>query len=110
MRYKRLLVLCVLLAAVLYALPQPDSDKTARLVQSGLAAMSRGEYQQALDYIDQALKADPKNAELYRLKGQLLETLKCPREAITAWKSCLANTRNDTLIREAKQHIDNLQE
>ena len=78
-------------------------------LEMAAAAMKAGLFREALVHVDVAQAQDRTNAEVYRLKALLHETIDEPNKAVQAWQSCLENTQDNALINEAKVHIQSLQ-
>ena len=56
-----------------------------KLIQDGIQAYKQGDYQKAMDTFNQAVDADPKNAEAHFFKGNCLALLGKKQEAIAEY-------------------------
>ena len=72
------------------------------------AALKAGMYKEALRHVTDAQTKEPKNSDVYRMKGLLHETIDEPEKALKAWKSCLEFSETKEMKNEAKIHIQNL--
>lgn len=92
--------------------PPPSHQNSVEVldhyIQSGIKAMNNNNYPQALKWIDRALIRQSSNAELYRLKAQILEMMGEYKEAIKAWNACSKVTKDKNLKQEAALHIKRL--
>ena len=75
-----------------------------------ISAMEIGLFDESLKQLNKALKTDPKNAQLYKLKALLYEALKDNENAIISWNKCIKYSKNKDMINEAKIHLDHLNE
>lgn len=93
--------------------PQPSQNIIGKVeldhyIQSGIEALKQKNYSQALEWIDRALPQQSTNAELYRLKAQILEMMEEYKEALKAWETCSRLARDIKLKQEAALHIKRL--
>ena len=75
-----------------------------------ISAMEIGLFDESLKQLNKALKTDPTNAQIYKLKGLLYEALKDNENAIISWNKCIKYSKNKDMINEAKIHLDYLNE
>ena len=75
-----------------------------------ISAMEIGLFDESLKQLNKALKTDPTNAQIYKLKALLYEALKDNENAIISWNKCIKYSKNKDMINEAKIHLDYLNE
>ena len=75
-----------------------------------ISAMEIGLFDESLKQLNKALKTDPTNAQIYKLKALLYEALKDNENAIISWNKCIEYSKNKDMINEAKIHLDYLNE
>ena len=75
-----------------------------------ISAMEIGLFDESLKQLNKALKTDPTNAQIYKLKALLYEALKNNENAIISWNKCIKYSKNKDMINEAKIHLDYLNE
>ena len=75
-----------------------------------ISAMEIGLFDESLKQLNKALKTDPTNAQIYKLKALLYEALKDNKNAIISWNKCIKYSKSKDMINEAKIHLDYLNE
>ena len=75
-----------------------------------ISAMEIGLFDESLKQLNKALKTDPTNAQIYKLKALLYEALKDNENAIISWNKCIKHSKNKDMINEAMIHLDYLNE
>ena len=75
-----------------------------------ISAMEIGLFDESLKQLNKALKTDPTNAQIYKLKALLYEALKDNENAIISWNQCIKYSKNKDMSDEAKIHLDYLNE
>lgn len=75
-----------------------------------ISAMEIGLFDESLKQLNKALKTDPTNAQIYKLKALLYEAIKDNENAIISWNKCIKYSKNKDMINEAKIHLDYLNE
>ena len=75
-----------------------------------ISAMEIGLFDESLKQLNKALKTDPTNAQIYKLKALLYEALNDRENAIISWNKCIKYSKNKDMINEAKIHLDYLNE
>ena len=75
-----------------------------------ISAMEIGLFDESLEQLNKALKTDPTNAQIYKLKALLYEAIKDNENAIISWNKCIKYSKNKDMINEAKIHLDYLNE
>ena len=75
-----------------------------------ISAMEIGLFDESLKQLNKALKTDPTNAQIYKLKALLYEALKDNENAIISWNKCIKYSKNRDMINEAKIHLEYLNE
>lgn len=93
-----------------FASAQESTKSDDKALEKGISLVNEEKYEEALPFINEAISADKENAELYRLLGQILEMLDETEEAIEAWTLCLTLTEDEELEKEAKLHLEALEE
>ena len=58
--------------------------------------------------LNNALKNEPKNAQIYKLKALLYEALLEDENSILAWKDCIRYAQDQEIINEANIHLEYL--
>tara|TARA_B100000427_G_C15493604_1_gene588779 strand:- start:403 stop:708 length:306 start_codon:yes stop_codon:yes gene_type:complete len=81
-----------------------DSD----LLTKAILAIKNGDYKEALIHVNKAQNTNQKNPDLYRLEALIYEMLDKPIKAKIAWKKCLRYSKDKSMNREAKIHIQSL--
>tara|TARA_B100001564_G_C20662447_1_gene682199 strand:- start:705 stop:1037 length:333 start_codon:yes stop_codon:yes gene_type:complete len=75
-----------------------------------ISAMEIGLFDESLEQLNKALKTDPTNAQIYKLKALLYEAINDNDNAIISWNECIKYSKNKNLTNEAKIHLDYLNE
>ena len=75
-----------------------------------ISAMEIGLFDESLKQLNKALKTDPTNAQIYKLKALLYEALKDNENAIISWNKCIKYSKDKDMTNEAKIHLDYLNE
>ena len=75
-----------------------------------ISAMEIGLFDESLKQLKKASKKDPTNAQIYKLKALLYEALNDNENAIISWNKCIKYSKNKDMIKEAKIHLDYLNE
>ena len=75
-----------------------------------ISAMEIGLFDESLKQLDKALKKDPTNAQIFKLKALLYEALNDNENAIISWNKCIKYSKDRSMINEAKIHLDYLNE
>ena len=60
------------------------------------------------EFFNNALKNEPQNAQIYKLKALLYEVLSEDENSILAWKDCIRYAKNQDIINEANIHLEYL--
>ena len=77
-------------------------------LKRAISAMEIGLFEESLNQIDYALKDDPKNAQVHKLRALLYEALEKKEKAIKAWNDCIRYSKDESMIQEAKIHLNHL--
>ena len=72
------------------------------------SALRAGMFQEALIHISESVAKNPKNPEVYKVKGLLHEALDEKKDAIISWEKCIKYSKNKRLKKEAQVHLKNL--
>ena len=75
-----------------------------------ISAMEIGLFDESLEQLNKALKTDPTNAQIFKLKALLYEALNDNKNAIISWNKCIKYSKDKNMINEAKIHLDYLNE
>tara|TARA_B100000609_G_C16886160_1_gene267305 strand:+ start:192 stop:524 length:333 start_codon:yes stop_codon:yes gene_type:complete len=79
-------------------------------LQRALSAMEIGLFDESLEQLNKALKTDPTNAQIFKLKALLYEALNDNENAIISWDKCIKYSKDKNMTKEAKIHLDYLNE
>ena len=77
-------------------------------LKRAISAMEVGLFEESLKQLNNALKNEPKNAQLYKLKALLYEALSEDENSILAWKDCIRYAKDQEIINEANVHLEYL--
>ena len=75
-----------------------------------ISAMEIGLFDESLEQLNKALKIDPTNAQIFKLKALLYEALNDNQNAIISWNKCIKYSKDKNMINEAKIHLNYLNE
>ena len=75
-----------------------------------ISAMEIGLFDESLEQLNKALKTDPSNAQIFKLKALLYEALNDNENAIISWNKCIKYSKDKNMTNEAKIHLDYLNE
>ena len=75
-----------------------------------ISAMEIGLFDESLKQLNKALKIDPTNAQIFKLKALLYEALSDNENAIISWNKCIKYSKDKNITNEAKIHLDYLNE
>ena len=99
----KLLTLMFLLTSSSSLLGQADN-----YLKRAISAMEVGLFEESLKQLNNALKNEPQNAQIYKLKALLYEALSEDENSILAWKNCIRYAKNQEIISEANIHLEYL--
>ena len=77
-------------------------------LKRAISAMEVGLFEESLKQLNNALKNEPQNAQIYKLKALLYEALSEDENSILAWKDCIRYAKNQDIINEANIHLEYL--
>ena len=77
-------------------------------LKRAISAMETGLFEESLKQLNYALDDDPKNAQVHKLKALLYEALEKKGKAIEAWNDCIRYSKDQSMIQEAKIHLNYL--
>ena len=77
-------------------------------VKRAISAMETGLFEESLKQLNYALNDDPTNAQVHKLKALLFEALEKKEKAVKAWNDCIKYSKDQSMIQEAKIHLDHL--
>ena len=87
------------------------SKNAASYYNKGIASIKNGNYKEAIEAFNKALKLQPKFAEAYNNKGTALRNLKRYKEALCAYKNYKKYWRGDlAYLQEVEKIIKQLEE
>ena len=75
-----------------------------------ISAMEIGLFYESLKQLNKALKTDPTNAQIFKLKALLYEALEDNENAIISWNKCIKYSKDKNMTIEAKIHLEYLNE
>ena len=75
-----------------------------------ISAMEIGLFDESLEQLNKALKTDPTNAQIYKLKALLYEALNDNQNAIISWNKCIKHSKDKNMTNEANVHLEYLNE
>ncbi len=77
-------------------------------LKRAISAMEVGLFEESLKQLNNAVKNEPKNAQIYKLKALLYEALSENENSILAWKDCIRYAKDQDIINEANIHLEYL--
>ena len=77
-------------------------------LKSAISAMEIGLFEESLKQLNYALNDDPENAQVHKLRALLFEALEKKEKAIKAWNDCIRYSKDQSMIQEAKIHLNHL--
>ena len=86
----------------------PLSGQSDNYLKRAISAMEVGLFEESLKQLNNALKNEPKNAQIYKLKALLYEALSEDENSILAWKDCIRYSKDQEIINEANIHLEYL--
>lgn len=84
------------------------SGQSDNYLERAISAMEVGLFEESLKQLNNALKNEPENAQLYKLKALLYEALSENENSILAWKDCIRYAKDQEIINEANVHLEYL--
>ena len=75
-----------------------------------ISAMEIGLFDESLEQLNKALKTDPTNAQIFKLKALLYEALNVNQNAIISWNKCIKYSKDKNMTNEANIHLEYLNE
>ena len=84
------------------------SGQSDNYLKRAISAMEVGLFEESLKQLNNALKNEPENAQIYKLKALLYEALSEDENSILAWKNCIRYAKNQEIINEANIHLEYL--
>ena len=77
-------------------------------LKRAISAMETGLFEESLKQLNYALNDNPKNAQVHKLRALLYEALEKKDKAIEAWNDCIRYAKDQSMIQEAKIHLNHL--
>jgi len=77
-------------------------------LKRAISAMETGLFEESLKQLNYALDDNPKNAQVHKLRALLYEALEKKGKAIEAWNDCIRYAKDQSMIKEAKIHLNYL--
>ena len=99
----RLIIIITLLSLSVFTYGQSENH-----LKRAISAMETGLFEESLKQIDHALNDNPKNAQVHKLRALLYEALEKKEKAIEAWNDCIRYAKDQSMIKEAKIHLNHL--
>ena len=96
-----IIITSILLSVFIYG--QSDNH-----LKRAISAMEIGLFEESLKQLNYALNDDPKNAQVHKLRALLYEALEKKEKAIEAWNDCIRYAKDQSIIQEAKIHLNHL--
>ena len=84
------------------------SGQSDNYLKRAISAMEVGLFEESLKQLNNALKNEPENVQIYKLKALLYEALSENENSILAWKNCIRYAKNQEIINEANIHLEYL--
>ena len=98
-----LIIIIVLISFSVFAYGQSDNH-----LKRAISAMETGLFEESLKQLNYALNDNPKNAQVHKLRALLYEALEKKDKAIEAWNDCIRFSKDQSMIQEAKIHLNYL--
>ena len=77
-------------------------------LRRAISAMEIGFFEESLKQLNYALNDDPENDQVHKLRALLYEALEKKEKAIEAWNDCIRYSKDQSMIKEAKIHLNHL--
>ena len=77
-------------------------------LKRAISAMEIGLFEESLEQLNYALRDNPKNAQVHKLKALLYEALGKKDKAIKSWDECIRYAKDQNIIKEAEIHLNYL--
>jgi len=101
-------IIRILTLMFLLTFSSPLSGQSDNYLKRAISAMEVGLFEESLKQLNNALKNEPKNAQIYKLKALLYEALSEDENSILAWKDCIRYSKDQEIINEANIHLEYL--
>ena len=101
-------IIRILTLMFLLTFSSPLSGQSDNYLKRAISAMEVGLFEESLKQLNNALKNEPKNAQIYKLKALLYEALSEDENSILAWKDCIRYAQDQEIINEANIHLEYL--
>tara|TARA_B110000003_G_C16458911_1_gene461020 strand:- start:36 stop:374 length:339 start_codon:yes stop_codon:yes gene_type:complete len=99
----RLIIIIISISLSVFTYGQSENH-----LKRAISAMETGLFEESLKQLNYALNDDPKNAQVHKLKALLFEALEKKEKAIKAWNDCIRFSKDQSMIQEAKIHLNYL--
>jgi tetratricopeptide (TPR) repeat protein len=99
----RLIIIITSISLSVFTYGQPENH-----LKRAISAMEIGLFEESLKQLNYALNDDPKNAQVHKLRALLFEALEEKEKAIKAWNDCIRYSKDQSMIQEAKIHLNHL--
>ena len=99
----RLIIIITSISLSVFTYGQSENN-----LRRAISAMETGLFEESLKQLNYALNNDPKNAQVHKLKALLYEALEKKEKAIEAWNDCIRYAIDQSMIQEAKIHLNHL--
>ena len=99
-------ILCIIIVSI--SLSAVAYSQSKDYLKRAISAMEIGLFEESLKQLNYALKDNPKNAQIHKLKALLYEALENKDKAIKSWDECINYAKDQNMIKEAEIHINYL--
>ena len=99
-------ILCITIISISLSVGAYSQSKDH--IKRAISAMEIGLFEESLKQLNFALRDDPKNAQVHKLKALLYEALGKKDNAIKSWDDCIRFAKDQNIIKEAEIHLNYL--
>ena len=99
-------ILCIIIISI--SLSAVAHSQSKDYLKRAISAMEIGLFEESLKQLNFALRDDPKNAQVHKLKALLYEALGKKDNAIKSWDDCIRFAKDQNIIKEAEIHLNYL--
>ena len=99
----RLIIIIISISLSVFTYGQSENH-----LKRAISAMETGLFEESLKQLNYALNDDPKNTQVHKLRALLFEAIEEKEKAIKAWNDCIRYSKDQSMIQEAKIHLNHL--
>ena len=99
----RLIIIIISILLSVFTYGQSDNH-----LKRAISAMETGLFEESLKQLNYALNDNPENDQVHKLRALLYEALEKKGKAIEAWNDCIRYAKDQSMIKEAKIHLNYL--